>query len=197
LLRAETLIGQALRFDVSAVANRLARSAAQQSEFPWVTPAAGIAAGLLLAFTVWGLGGSGPPLTTEELAGAIVEHWYHEPDAWEQTELSVAAAELAQVLGGAAAIDLASLQTVSFAKACLVGGERIPHLVIQGEQGPYMVLLLPGRPLASAIPLALPSESLVGHILPAGGGSIAVLGIESAELEQVETSVASAINWTI
>ena len=90
-----------------------------------------------------------------------------------------------------------SSATVSFAKACLVGGERIPHLVIQGEQGPYMVLLLPGRRLDSAIPLALPSESLVGHILPAGGGSIAVLGVESAELEQIETTVASAINWTI
>ncbi len=61
-----------------------------------------------------------------------------------------------------------------------------------------MVLLMPGRVLQSPVPLALPEEGLSGSIVPAGGGSIAVLGAgQSSEIDRLENTLAAAVDWTI
>jgi hypothetical protein len=199
LLRAESLIQKALRFDVTATANRSAddvQTGADRSS--WIMLATGIAAGVLIAVMFWSTQGTDLELNAEQLAAAVADHWYNEPESWNRSDSQVAGTLLETVLDGAAEINLAQLRTVSYAESCLVAGEWIPHLVVQGEQGPYMVLLMPGRVLESAIPLQLPSEGLSGHIVPAGAGSIAVLGGGlPAELEQVEATLVSAVDWTI
>jgi len=199
LLRAEELIQRALRFDVNATRDTSAGAGyVPLKRTNWVTLTSGIAAGLLAAVTFWALLGGDPELTYEELAAEVAGHWYNEPESWVESDLPVSRAVLTNVLDGTAEINLAELTNVSYAETCLVAGELIPHLVIQGEQGPYMVLLMPGRMLESPVPLRLPDEGLSGHILPAGPGSIAVLGSgQVTELEQVEASVVSAVNWTI
>ena len=128
----------------------------------------------------------------------MVDHWHHEPDSWLETSSPVSAALLAEVLAGEAELDQAALQTVSYAETCWVAGEWIPHLVVQGEAGPYMVLLMPGRVLQSPVPLSLPEEGLSGSIVPAGAGSIAVLGAgQSSEIDRLENTLAAAVDWTI
>jgi hypothetical protein len=153
---------------------------------------------LLVGMTFWAFLGDGADLTPEALASEVVNHWYHEPDSWVETSSPVSVALLTDVLDGEVALDLAALQTVSYAETCWVAGEWIPHLVVQGEAGPYMVLLMPGRMLQSPVPLELPAEGLSGTIVPAGQGSIAVLGGGSSfEVESVKDSLVSAVDWTI
>jgi hypothetical protein len=100
-------------------------------------------------------------------------------------------------LGADAAIDLARLDVVSYARSCLVNGRWVPHLVVQGETGPVMVLLLAREPLAQPQPLDLPAENLRGAIVPVGGGSIAILGQDGETLEAMQQALAEAVEWTI
>lgn len=197
LLRAEGFIAAALRFDVDALgAARVARGASGGGP-RWISFAAGIALAVVGALTLIGLGRDGAGLPQAELAQALVAHWEHEPEANIRTDIAVADSRIADVLAGTAELDLAALDTVSFAKLCLIGGELVPHFVVQGEAGPWMVVLLPGRLLDSEIPLEAREFGLAGHILPAGSGGIAVLGAESEELERIEATVRSAVSWAI
>ena len=198
LLRAEELIHRAVRFDISSAGSPShAALGASSVRSGWVIWASGLAAGLLIAVTFWGFFGSAN-LSAEALARQVVNHWYHEPESWVDSDSPVSATLLTEVLDGEADIDLAALATVSYAETCWVAGEWIAHLVVQGTAGPYMVLLMPRRMLESPIPLQLPEEGLSGNIVPLGTGSIAVLGRgQSAELEQMEDTVVAAIDWTI
>jgi hypothetical protein len=174
------------------------RVASRKAHSDWIRSIAGAAAVLVVALTYWLLVGSNANLTPEEFAAEITKHWYHEPESWVVTASQVENSILADVLDDSAEVDLAQLRGVSYANLCRVAGKRIPHLVIQGEQGPYMVLLMPGRSLDSPIPLTLPDEGLSGHIVPVGTGSIAVLGTGvAADVERMEASIVSAVNWTI
>lgn len=194
LLRAETLIHAAVSFDVAAV--RADRGRAQRRRFPWAV-ASGIAAGLLVGVTIWGLF-SAVNLTPETLAVEVAQHWYHEPDSWVESQDPVSEELLTRVLDGEVELDMAGMRTVSYARTCWVAGEWIPHLVVQGDAGPYMVLLMPGRVLESPVGLELGDEDLSGHIIPAGRGSVAVLGGGQAdEIERIEASIIAAVDWTI
>jgi len=198
LLHAETLIHRALRFDVGAVSRPSVATRRQtRRRTTWVPLVSGIAAGILVAVTFWGLFGGGAYLSPEQLAVEVTEHWYHEPDAWVVSNEPIDGATLMRVLDGEAELDIAALQTISYAESCWVGGQWIPHLIVQGRQGPYMVLLMPEIRLESPVDLELREEGLVGRIVPAGTGSIAVLGGAAAEADAVEAAFVAAVDWTI
>lgn len=197
LLRAEDLIRKALRFGVSdlmsaAEANDRLRTG--QRRYGWMF---GAAASTLVAVTVWLLVGPAGEVSADELATAVVEHWDHEPESLERTNVALSAEMIADVLDGSARLDIAPGTVISYVKMCRIAGERVPHLVVQGEQGPFMVVLLPGRLLESAVQLEARELGLAGRIVPAGTGSIAVLGADSDELNQVETLFSSAVSWSI
>jgi hypothetical protein len=198
LMRAEALIQSAVRFDVAAAAGRVESARVERAtRSNWVTFIAGVAASALVAVTLWAFFADGRFYSNEALAVEVAEHWYHEPDAWVTSNVDVGRADLIDVLAGKAEIDLGLLSTVSYAESCRVAGEWVPHLIVQGSQGPYMVLLMPGRRLESPIPLELPAEGLSGQIFPVGDGSIAVLGGDSAETDEIQRAVRSAVEWTI
>jgi hypothetical protein len=70
-------------------------------------------------------------------------------------------------------------------------------LVVQGEAGPVMVLLLSREILAETMPLDLAAEGLRGLILPLGEGSVAILGDDAEDLQSVQEDIAGAVEWTI
>lgn len=184
---AERRIQQALRFDVAAM--QAPPAVPRLRSGAWV----GIAASVVAGFALWAV--LVPP-SDEQLAAEIVAHWYHEPAAWSRSDVQVSNALLDDVLAGQVAIDLAALGAVSYARSCLVGRRWIPHLVVQGQQGPVMLLLMPERSLTSPIPLELPAENLEGRLVPHGGGSIAVLGEDGEPLQKLEERVTHALSWT-
>jgi len=85
-----------------------------------------------------------------------VAHWYDAPESWATTTATVSQAELLGVLGSGIVLDPARSPPVSYARRCRVAGRSMPHLVVQGQQGPVMVLLMAHRRLES--PLGCPGQ---------------------------------------
>lgn len=195
--RCEGLLQQALNVDPAML--RDARPAVRPgSGMQRGRRAISLVAGLAVA-AIAGLSSlvapSGSGADTAEIAAAVIEHWDHEPESWLVTDASVSAGRLSEVLSGVASLQLADGRTVSFARICRVGNVMATHLVVQGDEGPYMVVLLPGSSLQSPVPLEAGQFNLAGHLLPAGSGSIAVLGAESDELSLIESELTVAVSW--
>jgi hypothetical protein len=79
----------------------------------------------------------------------------------------------------------------------LVAGQWVPHLVVQGTEGPVMILLLPPRAIPDTMPLSLPEQRIDGRLLPHGEGSIAVMGRDGEPLEDIGQRALAAVEWTI
>jgi len=196
LRAAEALVADALRFDVARVRSTAAateHSVAWGDRRPWYAAAAAAA---VAAVAVWVGVTFLPSNDPNQLALAIQDHWHHEPAAWVRTEVAVSPAALVAALGGQASVDLERLSVVSYARSCLVNGRWVPHLVVQGEAGPIMVLLLPRENLSAPLPLELPEDGLRGELLPLESGSVAILGDADESFETVRRAVTDAITWT-
>lgn len=188
--RTEQLLQRALRFEPSAAGGSGARvSAATRRRLAW----AAIAVAAIGGVSLWFAATAGRPTPTEHLAAAVLEHWGHEPNAWVVTDVDVDPLVLERVLAGNATIDLASLGRVSYAHTCRVAGKWMPHLVLQTEAGPVMLLLIPEQRVESPVPLRLPDDRLGGMLRGLGRGSIAVLG-DDAQLAPVERRIDAAID---
>jgi Protein of unknown function (DUF3379) len=197
LLNAENLIDRALKVDVGALRSRGLAAAPAAARSRRMAVASFVAVAGLGALTAWGLSVCRSQSDSGDLALDVVQHWYREPESWVKSDTGVSSEALAGVLAGSARIDRSRLATITFVKSCHVGSEQVPHLVVQGDDGPYMVLLLAGVRLENPVPLELREEGLAGEILPAGAGSIAVLGSDSPELGRLEREIISAVDWTI
>ncbi len=195
---AEWLIHEALRFDVAA----LKRSAGRKPASRWIvvrsrTVWTGVAAMLVVGVAVWFGIVVGPVVDDGPLVAAVVEHWYEEPQSWVRTDVRISPASLEDVLGGQAEVDMTRLGLLSYAHSCLVRGEWIPHLVIQGDRGPVMLLLLPHERVTEPVPLELPAEGLSGEIMPLGEGSVAVMGEPGEPMEAIRERLAATVEWSI
>ena len=193
----ERLIGDALRFDVAPVRGQSRSASAPVPRKTIGTVWAMAASAAAAAVAVW-LGLTFLPSEDPvQLAQAVQEHWYHEPESWVQTSRPVAAAALETALSGEASVDIEQLDVLSYARSCLVNGRWVPHLVVQGEAGPVMLLLLSREFLSEPLPLDLPDEGLRGVIMPLDDGSVAILGADEETLESLQQDVADAVEWTI
>jgi hypothetical protein len=192
----ERLIHEALRFDVER-ARKPAVSHAEPvraaSTPRWAIAASVVAAGMAL----WVGSRFVPSDDPAELAAAVEDHWSHEPESWVRTSTPVAGSVLEAALGDGVGVDVERLNVVSYARSCLVNGRWVPHLVVQGEAGPVMVLLLADEQVSEEIPLDIPEEGLRGVIVPVDVGSIAILGDDAELLETIEQDVSDAVSWSI
>jgi len=196
--KTEWLIQDALRFDIASVksaatADRAPSPVVERRFVAW----AGLAATFVGAVAVWFALQTTGPMTTEELVVEVLEHWDHEPESWAVSNVSVSNVVLERALDGKATIDLANLGTVSFARSCRVAGQWLPHLVVQTEQGPVMVLLVPNQAVKEAVGFSLPEHGIEGTLHPHGSGSIAVIGNDSLSIEPVEEQISESVDWTI
>ena len=192
----ERLIHEALRFDVERVRKPAASSAKPvRAATPprWALAASVVAAGIAL----WVGSRFVPNDDPVALAAAVEEHWSHEPESWVRTSTPVAGSVLEAALGDGVSIDAERLNVVSYARSCLVNGRWVPHLVVQGDAGPVMVLLMADEQIAEEIPLDIPEEGLRGLIIPVDDGSIAILGDDAESLETIEQNVSDAVSWSI
>lgn len=195
LTGAEQRIGAALRFDVDALRQRSVRGA-ERAGASGTARWAGLAAGVVALIAVWTAIRTVPDISANELALEVAEHSRFEPNSWAAT-VPVTNAALEVALAGKAEIDLDRIGTVTFARSCWVGGEWIAHLVVQGADGPVMVLLLPERVFETAVPLSVRETGLQGTLMPSAGGSIAILGDDPNGVDEVRESIGGAVRWTI
>ncbi len=181
----------ALKLPVSAAGERPGRPAAGAGapvfdRRRWLAFAASIVAGVLVGTLLW----VGEP--RDSLAADLVSHITHEP----QSMASSGPADtgvLDDVLGQAGIRLRPEIGTVSYARSCPFHGHTVPHLVVQTVSGPVTVMVLTHEPVRKAERFS--EQGYSGTIVPAGPGSIAVIGAGDADLTQVVERVLAAVEW--
>jgi len=128
------------------------------------------------------------------LADEVLAHVDHEPYAMRVTDTPVSDQRLARVVASDVARMDHSGGLITYAQTCVINGNDVPHLVLQGEYGPVMILLMPDEMIPEAVPLS--DENSQGVILPVGNGSIAIIGGREERLEAIEQSVLDSVTWS-
>ena len=152
-----------------------------------------VAATLVLAAFV-GIRLIGGNVTYPTLADEIIAHLDHEPYALRVTDEPVDDRRLAKVVPANVAAMNHDAGLITYAQTCVINGRNIPHLVIQGEQGPVTILLLPDEAVGSPVPIE--GESINGVILPVGGGSVAIIGGRDEKFEAIKQNVVNSVTWS-
>ncbi len=156
----------------------------------WFAIAASTALAAVLGFRMLG-----PGIEYDSLAAEVLAHVEHEPHSMQITDVSVDDGRLQRVLADRVERFEPEGALITYAQSCVINGKTVPHLVIQGEQGPVMILLMPEEKVASAIPLE--DEDSRGVILPVGDGSIAIVGGRNERLEPIESALKNSVLWSI
>jgi hypothetical protein len=152
----------------------------------WLAFAASIVAGVLVGTLLW----VGEP--RDSLAADLVSHIEHEPQSM-ASSAPAAPGVLDDVLAQAGIRLRPEIGTVSYAHSCPFHGHTVPHLVVQTAAGPVTVMVLPDEPVKKAERFS--EQGYSGTIVPAGPGSIAVVGTGDADLTQVVERVLAAVEW--
>jgi hypothetical protein len=84
---------------------------------------------------------------------------------------------------------------VTFAARCVHEGHVVPHLVVRMPEGAVTVLVLSHRDVGK--PLRIEDQGLIGMVLPAPRGSIAIVGQNLADPEDVARKVFEAVDWGV
>jgi len=155
----------------------------------WFAMAASVLFAVVMGARLLGIG-----ITYDSLGEEILAHLDHEPYALRVTSTPVSDRRLAKAVPTDVADIDHSAGLVTYAQSCKINGKRVPHLVIQGENGPVTILLMPEQPVSAS--QTLDGENIHGVILPVGGGSIAIIGTREEALERIEKSVLDSVTWS-
>ncbi len=130
----------------------------------------------------------------DSLADEIVAHLDHEPYALRVTDKPVDDQRLTRVVPA----NIANLDhdagLITYAQTCNINGKDVPHLVIQGKNGPVTVILMPDERVSRAETLT--GESINGVLIPVGNGSIAIIGEKNEDLAPIQQSVVNSVTWS-
>ena len=155
----------------------------------WLAMAATIAAVAILGYTVF----DATP-DDSSLADQIIAHMDHEPYAFRNTDTPVSDGRLARVVPANIATMDHNDGLITYAQSCVINGNTVPHLVIQGEHGPVTILLMPEEEVEEAQEIR--GESVNGIIIPIGSGSIAIIGDDSDDLRRMERNVRDSVTFS-
>lgn len=129
------------------------------------------------------------------LADEIIAHMDHEPYALRVTDVPVSDSRLSRVVPANIANLSHDAGLITYAQSCEINGQKVPHLVIQGERGPVTILLLPNEKVDAVTPLT--GERFNGVLVPVGDGSIAIIGEDNPDnLERIQKSFESSVTWS-
>ena len=156
----------------------------------WIAAAASIAVIALIGLRFLDTGGSYPSLAAEVMA-----HLDHEPQALVPTSTPVEERRLQRVVNSDGVQLDSGVGVVTYARSCVINGNSVPHLVIQGRSGPVTLLLMPDEKIDTAEPLE--GQNISGVILPVGDGSIAIIGERDEDLESIQQQVVDSVTWSI
>ena len=154
----------------------------------WIALAASIAGGVAIGAL---LRAGGPRAS---LADDVVRHLAHEPGAMTQTSSPADPDAVAAVLADAGVRLAPDVGVVSYSNTCRFRGRDVPHLVVQTADGPVTVMILRHERVSARE--RFDEDGYAGAIVPAGPGSVAVVGrVPDPALESIATRVAASIGW--
>lgn len=128
----------------------------------------------------------------ESFAQEAITHMRHEQASMVRTAETVDSARLEQILAAARLKLKPGAARVSYAQSCEFRGQRIPHFVVQTEQGPITVLVVTDAPTQQREQIN--EDGIRGVILPAPRGVIVVLG-ENSPVDSVAKTMLSALEY--
>lgn len=131
--------------------------------------------------------------------GAIVEqiiaHMDHEPWSLVVTDVPVSDTRLNRIVPASVANVSHDAGLITYAESCEINGNVVPHLVIQGENGPVTIILLPDEKVDASTPFE--GGGFKGILVPVGEGSIAIIGEEGPEnLNRIQEQFVSSAAWS-
>lgn len=152
-----------------------------------------MAAAVVLAVTL-GVRYVGTNVEYDSLADEVLAHLQHEGYSRRVTDVAVSDERLNSVVSADIARLDHSAGLITYAQTCIIGGNEVPHLVIQGELGPVTILLMPYEKISG--PQSLSDEFTTGVILPVGNGSIAIVGRRDEPLERIQKELLKSVMWS-
>lgn len=123
----------------------------------------------------------------------ILAHLPHESFAVKVSDKAVPADRLRSVVAADVARFDSGSALITYAQTCEINGRDVPHLVMQGENGPVVIILMPEESVEAALPFG--DGTVQGIILPVGGGSIAIVGSPGESFDDVERTVLNSVTW--
>jgi hypothetical protein len=157
---------------------------------------AAIAAGLaVVAVLTTGLPGGG--VDRQALADQVIAHMDHEQESRQVTSIRVSAETLGNVVNPEVSAMDPNIGLITYAMSCVINGNTVPHLVIQGRAGPVTLILLPDETIDASVPLS--GDNVHGVILPVGSGSIAIIGQredQQDEIDEIGRKLAQSMKWS-
>ena len=154
----------------------------------WIALAASIAGGVAIGTLMW-VGGP-----RASLADDVVRHLAHEPGAMSVTATPADPDAVAAVLSDAGVRLAPDVGLISYTNTCFFRGHDVPHLVVQTADGPVTVMILRHETVAARE--HFDEDGYAGAIVPAGPGSVAVIGrVPDPALDAIAARVAAAIGW--
>lgn len=134
----------------------------------------------------------------QELSAAVVDHIVNPEEVTAigpDQSLIHDASLVTDAMDGAGVQVHVQLAGVSYAHTCLFRGERVVHLVVQGEHGPVTILLLPHIHVDASVPVD--EQGFHGVIVPDGEGSIAIVTNNATPVEPMEQELAGKVSWSL
>lgn len=196
----EARIERAFRVDVpEGLEARIALDGSlRNTGSPWRQPWLAAAASVLM---VLGLGVTAylhQHPAGDDLGAAVVGHIMNPEEAGAigpDQSLIHDASLVTDAADGAGVKLKAQLAGVSYAHTCLFRGERVVHLVVQGEHGPVTILLLPHIHVDQDVPVD--EHGFHGVIVPQGQGSIAIVTNNATPLAPMEKELNGMVQWSL
>jgi len=177
--------------DDDNVVNLPFRRASKISTPAWIGIAASFALAAVIGVQFTGNGSAEDQLLAEQ----VLAHVDHEPWAMNVSDVAVSEAQYSRVMDTKVRTMDRDIGLVSYAQSCIINGRTIPHLVLQGKNGPVTLLLMPDEMVSGAV--TLEGEGVNGVILPVGEGSIAIVGGREESIEEIEQRVVDSVEWSI
>ncbi len=143
---------------------------------------------LVAAFAIFTL-----QYSSTAFANDVVEHIYHEPELLTLNTVLTSQDEIDMVLKRVNFSNIGNQVEILSARLCPLEKQLAAHLVVRGNSGePVMVLIFPEDKHKSRI---IETNEFSGRILPAGHGTIAMIGGKKENLDTLEKAVLNAFQW--
>jgi len=157
----------------------------------WIAIAASFALAAIIGVQLL----DGPAENGMTLEEELLAHIDHEPGAFRETVNAVSDDRLSRVIDPSVGWMDRSVGLITYAQSCVIRGHTVPHLVMQGENGPITLILMPDEKIDAARTFA--GDSVSGVILPHGDGSIAIIGENEKAVGEIEEKVIESVEWSI
>lgn len=119
-------------------------------------------------------------MTGTDLVAHITDHIQEDPSLMTAVKLPKTEADMQRLFATVGASLQQPVDSMSYAGACVINGQQGLHIVMQDEQGPITVIVMPGQQLAAME--AFQSSQYQGELIPVKGGVVAIV---ANSMEQV------------